>query len=70
MWRREDSKSWKLDSEGLEGEAKIVQVEGGYRAELTVKDTEYGMELEKERAFFQSETDAEEFLKDKMEELD
>lgn len=69
MWRKEESKSWKLDSKGLEGEAKIVEVDGGYRAELTVTDTEYGMKIEEEREFFQSEVDAQKFLEEKMDEV-
>ncbi len=69
MWRKKDDRFWSLEEEGVEGEARVIEVDGGYRAILEVKDTEYGMKIAEEREFFQSERKAEEFLKDKMEEV-
>ncbi|MDY6789127.1 MAG: hypothetical protein SVV03_04150 [Candidatus Nanohaloarchaea archaeon] len=70
MWRKKDRRSWKLEKQGFEGFAKVIEVEGGYRAVMEIEDKEYGMSLKDLREFFQSENEAERFLKKRMEEFD
>lgn len=66
MWRRSGRDRWAVDSAGLEGEARVIEVSGGYRARIVLKDTGFGMTLMDEREFFESRKDAVAFVEEKI----
>lgn len=65
-WDQTGRRSWTCTDDGLEGTARVREVEGGYRAEIVVQDTQFGMRLLDEQDFFESERAAKEFLRQEM----
>lgn len=68
MWMKTGRRTWTVDHETLEGEARIEEVEGGYKAVIDVTDTDFGMTFLSDEEFFESEDAAESFLREKMDE--
>jgi len=65
-WEQTGRRSWTCTDDGLSGGARIEEIEGGYRAVVRVKDTQFGMQLLDAEDFFESEKRAREFLKAEM----
>lgn len=67
-WQKVGRRRWTAEGDSVEGQARVHEVEGGYRAEIHAEDTEFGMTLLDESDFFESERDAVRFLEDAMDE--
>ncbi|MDY6778304.1 MAG: hypothetical protein SVU32_06550 [Candidatus Nanohaloarchaea archaeon] len=68
-WKRVARREWILERGSLSGEARIREVEGGFKASIEVEDVDFGMRLLEEEEFFQPEREAREFVRRKMEEV-
>lgn len=68
-WEQTGRRTWTCTDDGLKGTARVVEIEGGYRAEVLVKDTQFGMRLLDEQDFFESERAAREFLRAEMDDF-
>lgn len=66
-WRQVKRHTWQLDESGYEGEARMKETNHGFIISITVKNTDFDMELLNERDFFEKKQDALGFLKKHME---
>lgn len=69
-WSKTGPAAWTLDRDGLAGNARIREVEGGYEARIGIRDTEFQMDIVSEEEYFESRNRAVSFLEDLMEEYD
>ncbi|MFB6265570.1 MAG: hypothetical protein ABEI07_00625 [Candidatus Nanohaloarchaea archaeon] len=66
-WVRAGDGEWRLSSPDFEGRAILNQTNEGYIASIKVTEKQFDMELLEDRDFFETEEEALQFLKERME---
>lgn len=66
QWNRTGRDIWRLETDSLQGEARVEEVEGGFHAVLRVQDRDFGMILADTEEFYESRKMAKKELKEQM----